>query len=261
MHLIPAIDLISGEAVRLTKGDYDSKIVYSKEPAELAVQFQEAGAKYLHIVDLDAAKSGKPENLSVLIQIAKRTNLILEWGGGLRNMDSLKKVRDAGVSRLILGTIAISNPKVVEEALLAFGTESIVVGIDAKLGIVKTSGWEENSGKEASALFAEMIEIGIKHFIYTDIDKDGTLSGPSLASYNAILHSFPEIELVASGGVSSLDDLRALYAIGRGVSGVAKASEPKACLFGAILGKSIYEGKIDPRIAFPLFQTSSTVTI
>lgn len=259
MHLIPAIDLIDGEAVRLTKGEYSSKTVYSSEPEQMAIQFEDAGARYLHVVDLDAAKSGKPENLSVLQKIIQKTNLIVEWGGGLRNLESMQKVKDLGVSRLILGTIAISNPKIVEEALSVFGRESIVIGIDAKQGIVKTSGWEENSGKEASTLFSEMIALGVSHFIYTDIEKDGTLTGPSLASYNAILHSFPEISLVASGGVSSLDDLRALYAIGRGMNGMPGDTEPKACLFGSILGKAIYEGKIDPRIAFPMFPSVFSV--
>ena len=232
MILYPAIDLVGGKAVRLFKGDYAQMTVYSDDPVSVARDFQRAGAKRMHLVDLEAAKSGIPANAETIRDIAEQTDLFLEVGGGIRNMEILKTYLDLGVDRVILGTAAVTDPQFLKEAVETYG-EKVAVGVDLKDGFVAIKGWTETSDLTADAFFAQMEELGVKTVICTDISRDGAMKGTNRALYRKLSEKF-SIDLIASGGVSSIEDIAALKEMG---------------LHGAIIGKAYYTGAIDLREA------------
>lgn len=228
MYLYPAIDLVQGKAVRLFKGDYAQMTVYSDNPVSVAKDFQTAGAKHIHLVDLEGAKSGIPENLETIQRIIGETDLFVEVGGGIRNLQAVETYLNAGVSRVILGTAAVTDPAFLEEALSRYG-EKIAVGVDLKDGLVAIKGWTETSDLTADAFFSRMETLGVKTVICTDISRDGAMKGTNRQLYQELSQKF-HIDLIASGGVSSLEDVRALAAMN---------------LHGAIIGKAYYVGAID----------------
>ena len=232
MYLYPAIDLVQGKAVRLFKGDYAQMTVYSDDPVSVAKDFQAAGSKHIHLVDLEGAKSGIPENLTTIQKIIAETDLFVEVGGGIRNMQTVETYLNAGVNRVILGTAAVTDPDFLEAALQKYG-EKIAVGVDLKDGFVAIKGWTETSELTADAFFSQMEKLGVKTVICTDISRDGAMRGTNRALYKSLSEKF-SIDLIASGGVSSLDDIAALKEMG---------------LHGAIIGKAYYTGAIDLREA------------
>ena len=228
MILYPAIDLVGGKAVRLYKGDYAQMTVYSDDPLSVALDFQTAGATRMHLVDLEAAKSGIPENAETIRAIAENTDLFLEVGGGIRTMETLERYLSLGVDRAILGTAAVTDPGFLEAAVKQYG-EKVAVGVDLKDGFVAIKGWTETSELTAEAFFARMEAIGVKTVICTDISRDGAMKGTNRELYKALSEKF-SIDLIASGGVSSLEDVAALKDLG---------------LHGAIIGKAYYTGAIN----------------
>jgi phosphoribosylformimino-5-aminoimidazole carboxamide ribotide isomerase len=232
MIVIPAIDLLENKAVRLFQGDYEQKTVYSESPWELVASFEEAGAELIHLVDLDGAKLGKPGNAQTIRKIQEKSHVKLELGGGIRSMETIQYYEDLGIHRFILGTSAVTDPNLVDTALEKYGSDRVVVGVDAKDGLVKTQGWELDAGLRYEDFMERIYNQGIRHVIFTDITLDGTLKGPNLESYRWILENF-DFRLIASGGVSSLEDFKNLHLINDGA------------MFGAITGKAIYEKRID----------------
>ncbi|MCB1191113.1 MAG: 1-(5-phosphoribosyl)-5-[(5-phosphoribosylamino)methylideneamino]imidazole-4-carboxamide isomerase [Leptospiraceae bacterium] len=229
MKIIPAIDLLEKEAVRLYKGDYSQKKVYHKEPWKLAESFWNDGADFLHIVDLDAARNKKDVNKSVVQEIRNATKAKIELGGGIRDLDTLKFYESIGIDRFIIGSAAVTNPAFLDESLVYAGNEKIVVGVDARNGIVKIHGWEKDTNLHFTDLLKKLQTKGVKHIVFTDISRDGTMQGPNVESYRYILDNF-NFDLVASGGVSSLQDISELVSL-----------PTKKSLFGIITGKAIYE--------------------
>lgn len=229
MQIIPAIDLLENEAVRLYKGDYSQKTVYHKEPWKLAETFWNEGAEYLHIVDLNAARDEEGINKSTIHNIRKSTKAKIELGGGIRSLEKLKLYESMGIDRFIIGTAAVKDPEFLESSLKCVGDERIVVGVDAKDGIVKIHGWEQDSSLHFQDLLKKLQFQGVKHIVFTDISRDGTMQGPNIESYKYILNNF-HFDLVASGGVSSLEDIKKLTSL-----------PTKKALFGIITGKAIYE--------------------
>ena len=232
MVIYPAIDLVDGKAVRLFKGDYAQMTVYSEDPASVAKDFQAAGAKYIHLVDLEGAKSGVPENLTTIRKILEQTDLFVEVGGGIRNLETVETYLNAGVNRVILGTAAVTDPAFLEAALAKYG-EKIAVGVDLKDGFVAIKGWTETSSLDAETFFDRMQALGVKTVICTDISRDGAMKGTNRELYRELSAKY-SIDLIASGGVSSLEDVEALAAMG---------------LHGAIIGKAYYIGAIDLKTA------------
>ena len=228
MILYPAIDLVGGKAVRLFKGDYAQMTVYSDDPVSVALDFQAAGAKRMHLVDLEAAKTGIPANAATIRSIAEQTDLFVEVGGGIRTMETLESYLALGVDRAILGTAAVTDPRFLEAAVAKYG-EKIAVGVDLKDGCVAIKGWTETSDLTAEAFFEKMEKLGVKTIICTDISRDGAMKGTNRELYKALSEKF-SIDLIASGGVSSIDDIGALKEMG---------------LHGAIIGKAYYTGAID----------------
>ena len=228
MNIIPAIDLIDGKAVRLQKGDYNKVTVYSEYPEKVAKYFYDCGARYLHVVDLDGAKSGKADNFEVIKKIVDASGLSVEVGGGIRNIEMVKTYVDAGVDRIILGTAALTDPEFLAEAVSKYG-DKITVGVDIKDGMVAIKGWTEISAVSCEDFCRQLEELGVSSVICTDISKDGMMSGTNLELYKNLNRDF-SINFVASGGVSTLDDIKALKEMD---------------LFGAILGKALYTGAID----------------
>lgn len=229
MILIPAIDIIGGQCVRLTQGDYAQKKVYNESPLEVAKQFEAAGITRLHLVDLDGAKAKKVVNLSVLESIASQTSLHIDFGGGIQSTADLQRVLDAGAKQITAGSIAIKNPPLVEEWLESFGPETIILGADAKNETIAVSGWEESTDVSVYDFVDSWQKKGVHYTISTDVAKDGLLQGPSLELYQKMQSRCPKIQIIASGGVSQWsdwDDLKALN------------------LFGVIVGKAIYEGRM-----------------
>lgn len=227
MYIIPAIDLIDGKAVRLQKGDYNKVTVYSDSPAEVAESFERDGAKMLHVVDLDGAKDGTTANFDTVKEIIRRTGLSVEIGGGVRNIERVKKYIDIGVDRIIIGTAAVTDPDFLKEAVKLYG-EKIVVGVDVKDGYVAIKGWIEVSEVSCYDFCKTLCELGVKTVICTDISKDGMMSGTNLELYRDLNRRFG-MNIIASGGVSSIDDVRALKEMD---------------IYGAILGKALYTGAI-----------------
>lgn len=232
MILLPAIDLYGQKAVRLVRGDYAQMTVYSDRPVSLAKEFERQGATQIHMVDLEGAKDGTTPHLSLVEQVAKETGLSVEIGGGIRSMETVERYLSCGVSRIILGTAAVTDEAFLRKAVDAYG-EQIAVGADVRDGYLSIRGWQEQSSFTLEAFLAQMQEIGVQTVICTDISKDGMLGGANLALYRALSEQF-SLHLIASGGVSSLDDIRALREMG---------------LYGAILGKAYYTGAVDLRQA------------
>lgn len=228
MKLFPAIDLFDGKAVRLFKGDYNQMTVYSENPIEIALDFCNKGAKYIHIVDLEGAKDGTTPNLNIVKQIANETPLFTEIGGGIRSMNTVRAYLENGVDRVILGTAAVKDEAFLKEALSEYG-EKIAVGVDIKDGFVAIKGWTENSEYDCFTFCEKMQKLGVKTLICTDISKDGAMQGTNRELYKELSEKF-SIDITASGGVSSIDDIKALR---------------KLDLYGAIIGKAYYIGAID----------------
>lgn len=228
MNIFPAIDLYQGNAVRLYKGDYAQMTVYSDDPVSVALQFRRAGAKHLHLVDLEGARTGFPENRNAIRKIVEAFEGFVEVGGGIRNPETVKAYLSAGVDRVILGTAAVTDPVFLRQALDLYG-EKIAVGVDLKDGYVAIKGWTETSSLTAEDFFSKMQALGVSTVICTDISRDGAMQGTNRELYRQLGQKF-SIDIVASGGVSSLEDVRALAAMG---------------LYGAIIGKAWYIGAID----------------
>ena len=228
MRIIPAIDVIDGMCVRLSKGDYDTKKIYNENPVEVAKEFEDFGIQYLHLVDLDGAKAKKIINQKVIENIAKNTNLIIDFGGGIRSEEDLQKAFDSGAKKVTLGSIAVVNPELCLAWLEKFGAEKLILGADCLDRKIKTSGWLENSETDVVDFIKEYQKKGFREVVCTDISKDGMLQGPSTALYQEILEN-STIELIASGGISNIEDVQKMKEIG--------------CA-GTIIGKAIYEGRI-----------------
>ncbi len=237
MIIYPAIDLRGGQCVRLQQGDYNQKTVYSDDPVTMAKKLESCGAKWLHVVDLDGAKQENSENRAIICRIAEALSIPVQTGGGIRTMADIDELLSCGVSRVILGTVAVQNPDFVAEATAKYG-DKIAVGIDAKDGYAAISGWEEVSGKKAIDLALDMKEKGVRHIIYTDIATDGMLSGPNLSAMTQMAEVFGE-GVIASGGVGSVDDLVALTKTG---------------VSGAIVGKALYTERVNLAEAVKLIE-------
>lgn len=227
MNILPAIDLLGGKAVRLVKGDYDKVTVYSDAPLKVAKYFEEKGAKYLHIVDLDGAREGTTANFDTIKTIVENTSLSVEVGGGIRDIERVKRYVDLGVDRIILGTAALEDEAFLRTALALYG-DKIVVGVDIKDGMVAIKGWREISNVSCMDFCSKLERLGVRTVICTDISKDGMMAGTNLSLYRELSESF-KIRFIASGGVSTLEDIGRLSAMG---------------LFGAIVGKAIYTGAV-----------------
>ncbi len=228
MIILPAIDLIQGKAVRLFKGDYNRMTVYDDQPERVAKFFRDCGAEWIHIVDLEGAKSGLTPNIDTVKEIVASCGLKAEVGGGIRSMETVQKYVDAGVSRIVLGTAAVNDPDFLKEAVKIYGS-LIAVGVDIKDGYVTIKGWTEKSSRTASEFCKSMQDIGVKTIICTDISRDGAMKGTNLDLYRKLGKELA-VDLVASGGVSSMEDVRALKASG---------------IYGAIIGKALYTKDID----------------
>ncbi len=229
MEIIPAIDIIEGKCVRLTKGDYNQVKEYSDEPLEVAKNFEEAGLKRLHLVDLDGAKARHVVNINILQRICSQTKLKVDFGGGVKSGEDLKKVFDAGARQVTAGSIAVKEPHTVKQWLADHGGDRIILGADVLGTKVMVSGWQESTGINLFDFLNDYMEAGVKWVICTDISKDGVMEGPSFELYDSILTSFPDVRLIASGGVTTTEDLERLRDTG---------------LAGAIIGKAFYEGKL-----------------
>ena len=229
MTIIPAIDIIDGKCVRLTKGDYAQKKVYNDNPVDVAKQFEDAGIERLHIVDLDGAKAGKIINLNVLENIATATSLKIDFGGGVKNITDVGNIFNAGAAMVTIGSLAVKHPELLEEWLMEFSAEKFLVGADVLDEKIKISGWLEDGGINIFDFIGKMISLGTTNIFCTDISKDGVMEGPSTELYKKIMVEHPEINLIASGGVSNMEDVKALKAIG---------------CSGVIIGKAIYEGLV-----------------
>lgn len=228
MIILPAIDIQDGNCVRLTKGDFDTVEKVAEDPLKTALSFKQAGAEWLHMVDLDGAKVGASQNRMVFTDIAKETEMKIELGGGIRDMDTASYYLEHGIERIILGSIAVKNPKLLAEMVREYG-DRIIVGIDAMNGIVKTEGWLGDGKVNFMTLAKEMEYIGVRHLIYTDISKDGTLDGPNTGDLKQLQDSI-RMNIIASGGIRDIENIKALA---------------KLRLYGAICGKSIYKETLD----------------
>ena len=228
-QIIPAIDIIDGKCVRLTQGDYSQKKTYNENPLEVAKMFEDAGIKRLHLVDLDGAKNKKITNVKVLETIASKTNLHIDFGGGVQSDDDIRLAFESGAKQITGGSIAVKNPELFEEWLKKFGSEAIILGADARNEKIAVSGWEEDSGVWVYDFIGEWMAKGVKYTISTDVAKDGLLQGPSVDLYKKMQAQYPDLLVIASGGVSSMQDLEDL-------------AELK--IFGVIVGKAIYEGRV-----------------
>lgn len=229
IEIIPAIDIIEGKCVRLSQGDYQQKTVYNEDPLEVAQMFEGAGLKRLHLVDLDGAKAHHIVNQKVLERIASKTNLIIDFGGGLKTEEDLKIAFESGASMVTGGSIAIKSPDVFLQWIEKYGDEKIILGADAKDEKISVSGWQEDTGTDIYSFIKKWHTKGIRKIISTDISRDGMLSGPSTVLYKNILKLFPDVFLIASGGVSSMSDIIELQ---------------DAEIPAVITGKAIYEGRI-----------------
>lgn len=229
MRIIPAIDIIDGKCVRLSKGDYDTKIIYNENPLEVAKSFEAHGIEYLHLVDLDGAKSSKIVNYKILEQIASQTSLQIDFGGGLKSDDDLRIAFESGASQITGGSIAVKNRAIFEKWISEYGSEKIILGADAKDEKVSISGWLEDSNEDLIPFIQQYQNKGIQYVICTDIAKDGMLEGPSFDLYEKILKEAIGVKLIASGGISTFDELPKLAELG---------------CEGTIIGKAIYEGRI-----------------
>lgn len=230
MLLIPAIDIIDGKCVRLTKGEYDTKKVYAEDPVEVARQMEAYGFRRLHVVDLDGARSKHVVNIEILRRITQQTNLIVDFGGGVKTDEDLQKAFEAGAELVTVGSIAITDPERVGRWLQTYGAEHLILGADVKNGLISINGWKEESAQELMPFLDSYLSQGMRHVLCTDISKDGMLQGPATPLYAQIMQRYPICRLIASGGVSSVEDIRALSTAG---------------IPAVVFGKAIYEGRIN----------------
>jgi phosphoribosylformimino-5-aminoimidazole carboxamide ribotide isomerase len=228
-QLIPAIDIIGGKAVRLSQGDFSKETIYSENPVELAQRFEDSGIKRLHLVDLDGARLGKISNLNVLSAISRATNLIIDFGGGVKTEHDVDAVLNAGATYVAVGSVAVKQPELFSGWLLKFPNDTFLPGADVRNGMLAVSGWVEQTKLPIQDFLNTLLKQGIKRYFCTDISKDGLLQGPAIELYKTLLAEFPELELIASGGVSDFSDLVKLKEVG---------------CSGVIIGKALYENKI-----------------
>ena len=222
--------IIGGQCVRLTKGDYDQKTVYRDSPAEVAKEFEEIGFKRLHVVDLDGAKSKHIVNEQVLKAITNKTHLTVDFGGGIKTDEDIEKAFAAGASMVTIGSIAVTNPDLFMGWLEKYGAERIILGADVRHGKISINGWKEDSSEDLLPFLKKYVDAGVSNVLCTEISKDGTLAGPAIELYQSMMAAYPELHLIASGGVSSIEDIHALDAAG---------------IPAVVFGKAIYEGKIN----------------
>lgn len=239
MQLYPAIDIKNGACVRLTQGLFDNVKVYSDTPADMAKLWVSQGASFLHLVDLDGALAGRSVNEPAIREIVRSVSVPIQLGGGIRSREAVKNMLELGISRVIIGTKAVENPEFIRDLVNEFGSDRIVVGVDAKDGMVAIEGWEKVSSLTALSLCMQMKEYQVEHIVYTDISKDGMLSGPNV-EYTKKLTEETGMDIIASGGVSSMEDLKNLYQAG---------------IHGAIIGKALYEKRVDLKEAVPAFES------
>jgi phosphoribosylformimino-5-aminoimidazole carboxamide ribotide isomerase len=229
MRIIPAIDIIDGKCVRLKQGDYAQKKVYNENPLEVAKSFEDAGLTHLHLVDLDGAKAGSVVSWNVVEQLASNTKLTIDFGGGIKTQAEIVRLLQLGIRQVNLGSIAVHEPEKITDWLDQFGADRIILSADVKNEMISISGWQESASINIVAFLKDYVHKGIEHVTCTDISTDGMLSGPNIELYEKVLLSFPQLHLIASGGVSCVHDLHELKRIG---------------VDGVIVGKAIYEGKI-----------------
>lgn len=229
MHIIPAIDIIDGKCVRLTQGDYQQKKVYNEDPLEVAKAFADQGVERLHLVDLDGAKAKHIVNYRVLERLASHTDLHIDFGGGLKRDEDLRIAFESGAAQVTGGTVAVKEPELFLRWLQTYGPERIILGADVKNGRVAVSGWQEESQEELMPFLERYLAAGVRYVICTEVSRDGLLQGSAVELYRDIRNRFPDLQLIASGGVTQLSEIEALAQIG---------------CFGAIIGKAIYEGHI-----------------
>ncbi|MCB4964277.1 1-(5-phosphoribosyl)-5-[(5-phosphoribosylamino)methylideneamino]imidazole-4-carboxamide isomerase [Streptococcus mutans] len=229
MQILPAIDIKNGRAVRLVKGDFEQETVVNDNVLDQASIFMEAGIQYIHVVDLDGALEGRAANRDLIAKIKEMTGLAIEVGGGIRTIEQIEDYLSVGINRVIIGSMAVKHPQFVKEALDKFGSDKIVVGIDAKNGMVATEGWLETSTVDYISLALEMEKMGVRLLIYTDVDRDGTLTGPNFEHYEKLVAHLTSAKVIASGGIHALSDLQQLEKIG---------------VAGTIVGKAYYNGNI-----------------
>lgn len=230
IELIPAIDLIDGKCVRLTKGDYEQKTVYGENPVAVAEEFERLGFKRLHVVDLDGAKSKHIVNDNVLRGITANTSLTVDFGGGIKTDDDIEKAFGAGAAMVTIGSVAVTHPELCRKWIERYGADRIILGADVRNGMISINGWKEDSTEPLIPFLKKYIDMGVKNVLCTDISKDGTLQGPALQLYKSVMQVFPTLHLIASGGVSSNNDINEL-----------EENNIPAVVFG----KAFYEGKID----------------
>ena len=230
IELIPAIDIIDGKCVRLTKGDYDTKTVYADDPVEMAIHFEKTGFKRLHIVDLDGAKSKHIVNVDVLRRITQATSLIVDFGGGIKTDEDIQAAFDNGAHMVTIGSVAISHPELFAGWLDRYGADRIILGADVRNGKISINGWKEDSDTDLLPFLERYVRHGVKTVLCTEISRDGMMGGTAVELYSQIMDAYPSLHLIASGGVSKADDIYELNQ--RGIPAV-------------VFGKSIYEGKID----------------
>lgn len=229
IEIIPAIDIIDGKCVRLTQGDYTQKKLYSDSPLNVAKEFEAHGIKRLHLVDLDGAKSSHVVNIDILEQITNQTSLIVDFGGGVKSHDDLRRALDAGAQMITIGSLAVKDPETVYEWIQTYGVDRFVIGADVKNGKISINGWKEEGDQELYDFINQYKSIGVRNILCTDISRDGMLKGPATGLYVSILNHFPDLNLIASGGISSADDIRSLNENG---------------IPSVIFGKAFYEGRV-----------------
>lgn len=230
IELIPAIDLIDGKCVRLTKGDYNQKKIYNENPVEIAKGFEEMGFQRLHVVDLDGARSKHIVNVDVLRAITTETHLTVDFGGGIKSEDDIEKAFANGASMVTIGSIAVTQPELFLKWLDQYGADKLILGADVKNGMISINGWKEDSAEQLLPFLKKYIDHGVKNVLCTEISKDGTLQGPALSLYREIMAAYPQLHLIASGGVSSNEDIIAL---------------DQAGIPAVVFGKAFYEGRIN----------------
>ena len=230
IELIPAIDLIDGKCVRLTKGDYNQKKIYNENPVEIAKGFEEMGFQRLHVVDLDGARSKHIVNVDVLRTITTETHLTVDFGGGIKSEDDIEKAFANGAAMVTIGSIAVTQPELFLKWLDQYGADKLILGADVKNGMISINGWKEDSAEQLLPFLKKYIDHGVKNVLCTEISKDGTLQGPALSLYREIMAAYPQLHLIASGGVSSNEDIIALEQAG---------------IPAVVFGKAFYEGRIN----------------
>lgn len=243
IEIIPAIDIIGGKCVRLTKGDYDKQRTYADNPAEMAAELESLGARRLHVVDLDGAKSRHIVNTATLEQITGRTNLVVDFGGGIKSEDDIERAFRSGASMVTVGSVAVTDKALMQRWIDTYGAERIILGADVRDGRISVNGWKEDSQEEIADFLEYYINKGVTKVLCTDISRDGTLEGPSLELYRKILRRFPDLYLIASGGVSGVGDIRELDSAG---------------VPAVVFGKAFYEGRISKEELRNLFNQTKT---